>query len=310
MIVTALTVCETAFIVLALSAIGWAGSYVPVRGSGGKTRWWKLRPSSSNANAQGLISAMATLGKRRRASVTFVRRGEKGNTASLWVGVTNAPEPEKSAQVIASAGGCKLDSEAKPPAPAPDRPWRWWVSSPWVENRASRNRVSSPRQGNKPAWFANHANQLLDPGDLLVITAKPSKDGSTVRAAGMSTRETMASSWCRPTPKARPIRPHPSWPFFSVAGPLSGMVVLIFKWFSSPQHPIEYAVIAVLAIAIAVLGIRSAWRNRPLARRMMRKGPVPVPGKKGRLISRLRKHSPQWLPAPIPTSQIAAWMYI
>lgn len=289
---------EAALIALIISGIGWAVSCVPVRGSGGKTKWWSLLPSSK-ANVHAPVLAMSTL--KKRESVTLIRQGEKGKPANLWVGVTNKSRPENLARAIANAGGCKLGPKEEPPDP--DELWRWWVSSPRVQNR-----TFNPRQYDDPVQFTDYANGTLDSGDLLVITAKLSSDKRTIRAAGMSTCEDMASSWCNyPSPKARPIRPHPAL-LFSVAGPLSGIVVLIFKGFSLPQNPIVY-VIAVLAIAFAVSGGRSAVLKSPLARRMIRKGPVPVPREKGSLISRLRGQEPRWLPASISMSQIAAWAF-
>ena len=285
---------------LVLSVIGCVASYVPVRGSGGKTIWWSLRPSSSEVDVQAHVSAMSILERGlRRRSVTLVREGEEGETARLWIGVTNSPEPEKLAQAIARAGGCELDSEAEPPDP--DRPWRWWVSSPRV--RAVKSPSQQRRQPVDPTRFPDHANRFLEPGDLLVITARPSKDDRhTVKAAGMSTRKTMASSWYPNLPlKAHHIWPHPA-ALLSAAGVLIGIFAVLLGRFEPSQYQIVYIMV------IPPLGVFGVWRarhKRPLARRMRLKGPVPVPFEKGRLISRLYKQRSR--PAPIPVSQVAGW---
>ena len=300
---------QLAVAAIAISVLGWLLSRVSLRRRHAIT-WWQLRPVTPEADPTAAALAVSSLRRGRRSgTVTIVREGGEAETARQWIGVEGSSDIERSALAIARSAGCVLGDQEAPPA-GPTSGLQWWYSTPMVPMGSE---VFAESGIDEPG-FADHANAMLEPEDLLIISARPNRrTSSTVSAAAMTTAEPMSSAWFdNPPPSPRRPPPH-----IAIVLPLlaflMSVVPVVVGALIRPQPPQVFVLTAIGAAAAVWSGL-ACVKSAPAARSVSSGGGVNIPAESGRLIDRLfrRSKTPEdggggWSPAPIPARLVAAW---
>ena len=285
---------------LALTAAGWLATKIPML-RGPRLAWWELRPVSPVTDPAAAALAVASLRRGRRAgSVTLMREGGEAGATRQWIGIEGSADKQRSAAAIATSSGGVLGRHMDSPPGGPGR--RWWYSCPVVPVDAEMIPESGIDE-DSAGGFADYANAMLEPGDLLLVTARPNRlTPATVSAAAMTTCEAIAGGWYdNPSPAPKRPAPHPGF-IGPAAGLLAGAAPFAGAALGVLQLPVVYALAGAACVAAAA-GLVAAWRASPASKRAESGGSVPVPAETGKRLGANRK----WRPAPVPSRLVAAW---
>ena len=141
--------------------------------------------------------------------------------------------------------------------------------------------------------FADYLNAALDPGDLLVISARPDTAAKTLRASAMATTSGTGGWSDNPAATERRPAPHPVIAGLSLLIAVPALVPIVGPSLGLMNWHIIAAVAGVVGLVFAAFVAREAINRAPAVTRLGKGNGVKVPTTAGWRLRRRKEDEPR-----------------